>query len=498
MIAIIGAGVAGLSAGCYAQMNGYDSSIYEMHGIPGGLCTSWKRGDFTFDGCIDWLTGSAPDGMMHPLWQELGVIQNNTFIYEDEYCRYSDKDGGEIALELNIDALEMQLKQYAPEDQKTVDELCAVIRRFKGFKPPVEKAVETMGFTDYGGFMADLLRHIGQYRCFFKYGKISMGEFAQKFSNPTLRDMFSSIWDRKIPMSLFAATMAWCSDRTAGYPEGGSLKLARDIERRYSDLGGSVHYGKRVEKIIVRDGKATGLVLAKGEEIASDIIISAGDIHSAVNNLLDGSLVPERLNSWFREMPTFPPYIQISLGVNRNMGTEPRLRYWHMNKPLMIAGHAATHMIVHNYSFDKTLAPAGKTPLVVRFFTNFDYWHNLAEDRNAYLSEKNMLADKVIGRLEDRYPGIRKDIGIIDVATPVTYVRYTGTWRGATMSWLPTSSNFAKTLPKMLPGLESFYMAGQWLVPGGGIPNAAKTGRDVIQIVCRKHRKAFRTSVPGT
>jgi phytoene dehydrogenase-like protein len=298
--------------------------------------------------------------------------------------------------------------------------------------------------------LIDLLRQIGQYRYFFKYGKMNMAEFAQKFSNSQLRDMFSSIWDRKIPLSLFVATMAWCSDHTAGYPEGGSLKLARDIEKRYDDLGGSMHYGKRVEKIIVGDGKATGLVLANGEEIASDIIISAGDIHSAVNNLLDGSFVSERLNTWFREMPTFPPYIQISLGVNRDMSTEPRLRYWQMNKPIMIAGHSATHMIVHNYSFDKTLAPSGKTPLVVRFFTDYDYWHDLAKNPEKYLSEKNVLVNDVIDRLEERYSGIRKDIDVVDVATPTTYVRYTGTWRGATMSWLPTTSNFAKTLPKVL------------------------------------------------
>jgi phytoene dehydrogenase-like protein len=78
-IIIIGAGIAGLSAGCYAQMNGYDSSIYEKHSISGGLCTSWTRGQYTFDGSIDWLTGSAPDGMFYPLWQEAGAIKGKRF-----------------------------------------------------------------------------------------------------------------------------------------------------------------------------------------------------------------------------------------------------------------------------------------------------------------------------------------------------------------------------------------------------------------------------------
>jgi phytoene dehydrogenase-like protein len=64
-IAIIGAGIAGLAAGCYAQMNGYDSEIYEMHTLPGGLCTAWERKEYVLDGCIHYLFGTGPG--THPL-----------------------------------------------------------------------------------------------------------------------------------------------------------------------------------------------------------------------------------------------------------------------------------------------------------------------------------------------------------------------------------------------------------------------------------------------
>ena len=59
-ISIIGAGIAGLAAGCYGQMNGYDTQIFEMHNQPGGVCTAWKREDYTIDACIHWLVGSNP------------------------------------------------------------------------------------------------------------------------------------------------------------------------------------------------------------------------------------------------------------------------------------------------------------------------------------------------------------------------------------------------------------------------------------------------------
>lgn len=52
-VTIIGAGIAGLSAGCYLQMNGYDTQIFEAHNLPGGVCTEWKR-----NGCTSNWKGS--------------------------------------------------------------------------------------------------------------------------------------------------------------------------------------------------------------------------------------------------------------------------------------------------------------------------------------------------------------------------------------------------------------------------------------------------------
>ena len=46
---IVGAGITGLSTGFYAQMNGFNTTIFEMHKIPGGLCTAWTRKGYTFD-----------------------------------------------------------------------------------------------------------------------------------------------------------------------------------------------------------------------------------------------------------------------------------------------------------------------------------------------------------------------------------------------------------------------------------------------------------------
>jgi phytoene dehydrogenase-like protein len=59
-IIIIGASIAGLSSGCYGQMSGYRTQIFEMHDELGGCCTSWKRDGYTIDGCFHYLTGFGP------------------------------------------------------------------------------------------------------------------------------------------------------------------------------------------------------------------------------------------------------------------------------------------------------------------------------------------------------------------------------------------------------------------------------------------------------
>lgn len=69
-IIIIGGGVAGLSAGIYAQLNGHNATIYERHFKAGGNLTGWDRGGYHIDNCIHWLTGTNPATKQYNMWQD--------------------------------------------------------------------------------------------------------------------------------------------------------------------------------------------------------------------------------------------------------------------------------------------------------------------------------------------------------------------------------------------------------------------------------------------
>lgn len=82
---------------------------------------------------------------------------------------------------------------------------------------------------------------------------------------------------------------------------------------------------------------------------------------------------------------------------------------------------------------------------------------------------------------------------MIDVATPYTFYRYTRNYRGAFEGWVPNAETVRKPVSKTIPGLRNFYLCGQWVEPGGGVPTAIWSGRKVVKLICRENGVKFHT-----
>ena len=280
---------------------------------------------------------------------------------------------------------------------------------------------------------------------------------------------------------------------------GGSLEFARAIERRYLDLGGEMNYRSRVDKILVENNKTVGIRLTDGTEHVGDIVISAADGRTTIFDMLEGKYINDKIRGYYDNFPLFPPLIQIALGVARSFDEVPHLVSginYPLNEPATIAGREIERLGVHVYNYDPSAAPAGKTVLKVLLSTDYEYWKKLKQDPELYEAEKEQIADQVIALLEQRFPGLADQVEMRDVATPMTWERYTGNWKASHEGWLMTTKNLNMRLSKILPGLEDFYMAGQWVEPGGSLPYVAVSGRNVIQIICRKDKKPFVTTTP--
>ncbi|MFP4472165.1 MAG: FAD-dependent oxidoreductase, partial [Bacteroidales bacterium] len=125
---------------------------------------------------------------------------------------------------------------------------------------------------------------------------------------------------------------------------------------------------------------------------------------------------------------------------------------------------------------------------------NHRYWLDLRKnDREKYKTEKQRIAAALADMLEKRFGNVKEHLEVTDVSTPATVVRYTNNWKGSFEGWVMTPQMGFRQMKKQLPGLKNFYMAGQWVSPGGGLPSGLITGRGVAQILCKQHGKKFRT-----
>jgi len=485
-VLIIGAGIAGLSTGCYAQMNEYDSEIFEMHDKPGGLCTSWKRGGYTVDGCIHHLAGSNPRSELYRVWNELGAMQDRRMVFYDEIVQV-EAGGRTLTVYSDIDRLEQHLKETSPRDFRVIDEYVKAARQFTRIDllsvpllTPFEMVAKTLPML---GTVA-------------KWGKVTLEQFAERFADPFLRRAFPTVqYDfRGVPMVVHLTFLAGSHNKTLGWPEGGSLEFARAIEKHYLNLGGKVHYRSRVSEVLVEDNRVVGIRLSDGTERRADVVVSAADGHSTVFDLLKGRYVDHRISRYFHAPPDYCEMnLQVSLGVARDMSQEPHSLTWFLEEPLNVADRTVDRLDIEVFNFDPTLAPAGKTVVKVMFGTKYSYWKGLSADRARYEGEKRSIAEAVIGRLEGRFPGIKSQIEMVDVATAMTLERFTGNYHGL-QAWLPPGAGLTAIsggFMRTLPNLTNFYMAGQWAEAMIGVSTAAVSGRKTVQRLCKEDGKRF-------
>jgi phytoene dehydrogenase-like protein len=523
---VIGGGVGGLSTGCYAQMNGYRTRVLEMHELPGGCCTSWRRGAFTFDWCVSWLLGSGPGNEMHQIWLELGALQGKEVRQFDAFNTVRAPDGRTVHFYSDPDRLETHLLELSPEDTGPIREFCRGVRRFrKCLKAyPFLKPVGLMGTWEKWRMLAGFLP-------FFNVIRKSIGtlmtDFSARFKDPFLREAFNYILFERhpnFPVLPFYFQLACHADGSAGVPEGGSLGLARSIAGRFERLGGEVIYNAKVEEVLVEDDRAVGVRLSDGREYVADVIVSACDGYSTVMKFLQGRY----LNETYRRLYThtvnhdgmiFPGYFTLFLGLRRLFpGADPcttHLLTGAEAAQLLGIRHPSIHVQFRSAHYPEH-CPAGTSIIFATYLCDIGPWralndgdeqrtrvrrgeeiHTLPVRRSRkYHETKGRVADFLTEYLDGKYPGLAEAVAVRDVSTPLTQVRYTANYNGSVLGWQPfveSGETLEQELKKhgpTLPGLRNFYMSGVWVTTGGLI-RAAAAGRQVMQFICKEDGREF-------
>jgi phytoene dehydrogenase-like protein len=493
---IVGAGIAGLSTGCYAQMNGYRTAIFESNKVPGGLCAAWTRKGFKFDISMHLLANSR-SGPFKKMWDELGVTRNQEFFYHD---RIVAVEGLEKRLDfcLDRDRLEKQMLAISPEDAGLVKEFVELffgggVMDLASLDPP-----ELVGLT---GRLRMFLKVLPLFGLFKKYGRMTLQEFTTRCRDPFLAVALRFVVDTPgwpmpgFPMVALAGFAR--AGGEAGYPLGGSFNVVSKIADFYRTLGGQIHFNSRVVEVLIENDRAAGIRLEDGSEQRADIVVWAGDGHRLIFDILGGKYLDKSIRKMYETWPVVKPMVHVCFGVNLDLSAESKQIVYELEKPIIIAGESFKWLCIINHSFDKSTAPPGKTALEVWYATDYQYWEELAKDRPKYEAEKKRIAEETAEALEKRWPGFKSKIEVVDVPTPMTYVRYTGNWQGSPDGWYITPENMKEQkMKRSLPGLRNLYMVGQWTAPFTGTVGAALSGRQLIQILCRKDRRPFITQTP--
>lgn len=320
-LTVIGAGISGLTCAIYAQRAGFKTTILEKAGGPGGVSTSWKRKGYTFEGGIHWLIGSRPGLPLHDVWTETGALgTNNPVFYKDPVYTLID---GDTVLELPRSAKKMQkvLGTFSPRDKAALAVLRFHIWCFTFFHTPI---------LDLGGLK---VRHPHRFSLteFLKMGpavlltpylmSISAGRYIRRFRNPHVRRLLETVVDPKINALSLIYTLSTFDDGDGGYPEGGSLRMSRNMADTFTALGGQIRY--HTPATGVRETPEGICVLTENGSIASDAVVISSDARTAIDKLF-----PEPLETrWARRLRSKLRTAQcmfVAIGVRTDLSGFPR------------------------------------------------------------------------------------------------------------------------------------------------------------------------------
>jgi phytoene dehydrogenase-like protein len=480
-IIIVGAGIAGLAAGVYAAQSGFDTTIYESHSIPGGASTSWRRGGYLFEGGMHWLTGSSPKTQVNRLWREVGALNDSVPVYNRDPFFTFAYNGQSACLYRDVDTLRRHFLSISPEDKKEIDRLCRDVKTFTRVQMPLTdiKGVRVKNPAKVPvSLMLGMLPAIP--RMGF-YNKLSVAEYARRFKSPLLRLLLENSIGPDYSASALLFTIATLASGDGGYPAGGSLAMAKRIAETFRSLGGTIRYNTPVETVAISGGAADGVIVGGALETADAVIVTK-DTLSAIDTLFDEPIH----EPWAERMrqntkPMLNAYI--CLGVEADLSDLPENVSFQTDVPVACGNIQTSVVGFNNYARYEGYAPEGCTALTAAIMgDSYDFW-KACRDNGTYEAEKAKLANAYIRALSEQYPQIRGKVAVWDVATPLTYERYLGSYKGSWMTLMEKGQGNVN-YPCKPESIEQLYFAGQRLTTPGGLPIALQTGRTAVQHVC--------------
>jgi phytoene dehydrogenase-like protein len=507
-VIVVGAGHNGLVAACFLARAGLKVLVLERNAYIGGAAVSRRLYEgFTYSNC-SYVCSLLRTEIIRAL--DLPAHGLQIIPYEGG-CTLM-RNGGHLALYDNHDALRREIARHSRRDAEAYDRFARdMLRHCRFIKPLLLRAP-----PDPTSFRPRDLRellYLGRH--FGSLGEERMYE-TLRFWTLSCADLLDEYFESEIVKahlagsSIIGTALGPRSPGTAyvllhhymgsidgtvgawGFARGGMGAITQALAAALAASGGSIRCDAPVERILTRKGRAAGVVLAGGEEIAAKLVVSNMDVRRTFLNAMDPAELPEdfvrrvrqfkirgssgKLNIALDALPRFPaipagsPCIRGDLHVTDSIDMlERAYDDW---KEGRWSQRPYLDILIPT-QIDPTMAPPGKHYMSV-FVQYCPY--QLAE--GPWTEEKRAgFGRTVIDSIAEHSPGFRDLILHAEIRTPWDIEREVGLTEGNIFQGELTFDQLLFNRP--IPGyaqyrspIRGLYLCGSSTHPGGGVMGA--------------------------
>jgi len=488
-VIVIGGGLSGLTAASLLAKRQLSVAVVEKSYNPGGSCGIFKRGHVTFDIGAAMLYGFGEKGfnahrfVFNALGEPIEVIHHDLL-----YC--VNFKGRRIRFFADIDRFADELSDVFPAERDAIHRFYRDLHQLYQHVMVETPSYVTADETDRKTALKSLLRHPVSYARFLGYlNRSARSLLARYFKDPELFKFFDKLTSTYCYATLeeapaVLAAVMFVDNHIGGsyYPAGSTLFLPGKLEKVIEENGGEMVLEAEVVAIDFSNGRPSGVTLADGRTLTADQIIYSGTVWNLYGKLIDPALSTDEQRQWAAgQVPTHPSVVLYAV-IDRSVIPED-------TAPIeMLVGNPdqldESEITAYLLSIDDRTLCDENEHTVLAIGPSFEDWDQA--DPLAYQQKKQKEQERLIGVLEQRFPGFSRAVRSAEVATPRTIERYTLKNGGAVAGPKQMLGQHLFHRQHTRTSWDNLFCCGESTVMGTGTPTVTTSGISAANAVLKQ------------